>query len=143
MSPILFRIHMVLLHHSLTELCKQLHLEVTIPCISNASLSKGHCHTGLLCVTCTDMAVLAGSQSEACWAKYGGMSLPQSQYCHELALRILLHSIQSSAARYRRWIEPLASCSIDFYVRIFIRVHDSASMVRQAARFVNCKWVTL
>ena len=54
---------------------------------------------GLLCITCTDMAVLAGSQSDACWSKYGGMSLPNSPFCHELALRILLQTIQTSANR--------------------------------------------
>ncbi|KAJ1340072.1 hypothetical protein BSLG_005396 [Batrachochytrium salamandrivorans] len=31
---------------------------------------------GLLCITCTDMAVLAGSQPESCWAKYGGINIP-------------------------------------------------------------------
>ncbi|KAH6584005.1 hypothetical protein BASA61_007767 [Batrachochytrium salamandrivorans] len=62
---------------------------------------------GLLCITCTDMAVLAGSQPESCWAKYGGINIPGTQYTHEMALRILLHSIQSTAAKYRRSIEPL------------------------------------
>jgi tRNA (guanine26-N2/guanine27-N2)-dimethyltransferase len=28
---------------------------------------------GLLCITCTDMRVLAGGETEACFAKYGGM----------------------------------------------------------------------
>ncbi|KAG4093089.1 N2,N2-dimethylguanosine tRNA methyltransferase [Neocallimastix lanati (nom. inval.)] len=89
---------------------------------------------GLLCITCTDMAVLCSSgQTEACWAKYGGVPIPNSPYCHEMALRILLHAVQSSAARYRRTIVPLLSCSIDFYIRIFVKVYTSASKVKQAA----------
>ncbi|KAK6097969.1 RNA methyltransferase tRNA(m5U54)methyltransferase [Batrachochytrium dendrobatidis] len=88
---------------------------------------------GLLCITCTDMAVLAGSQPESCWSKYGGINIPGAPYTHEMALRILLHSIQSTAAKYRRTIEPLLSCSIDFYVRVFVRVRDSAALVKQAA----------
>ncbi|KAI8915819.1 N2,N2-dimethylguanosine tRNA methyltransferase [Gorgonomyces haynaldii] len=88
---------------------------------------------GLLCVTCTDMAVLAGSQPEACWAKYGGINLPNSSFTHEMALRILLHSIQTIASRYKRVIEPLASFSIDYYIRVFVRVKDSASAVKEAA----------
>ncbi|KAH6572876.1 hypothetical protein BASA60_006363 [Batrachochytrium salamandrivorans] len=88
---------------------------------------------GLLCITCTDMAVLAGSQPESCWAKYGGINIPGTQYTHEMALRILLHSIQSTAAKYRRSIEPLLSCSIDFYVRVFVRVRDSAALTKEAA----------
>jgi len=89
---------------------------------------------GLLCITCTDMAVLcSGGQTEACWAKYGSVPIPNNPYCHEMALRILLHAVQSSAARYRRTIVPLLSCSIDFYIRVFVKVYTSASMVKQAA----------
>ncbi|KAI8902645.1 N2,N2-dimethylguanosine tRNA methyltransferase-domain-containing protein [Globomyces pollinis-pini] len=88
---------------------------------------------GLLCVTCTDLAVLAGSQPEACWMKYGGMNVPLAPYTHEMALRILLHAIQTSAAKYRISIEPLMSCSIDFYIRVFVRVRHSANLAKQAS----------
>ena len=40
---------------------------------------------GLICVTCTDMAVLCGSRGEACYAKYGAYPL-KSSYCHEQVL---------------------------------------------------------
>ncbi|KAJ3325117.1 tRNA methyltransferase 1 [Boothiomyces sp. JEL0866] len=88
---------------------------------------------GLLCVTCTDLAVLAGSQPESCWAKYGGMNIPQAPYTHELALRILLHSIQSIASRYKKAIVPLISCHIDYYVRVFVRVYNSAQLMKQSS----------
>jgi tRNA (guanine26-N2/guanine27-N2)-dimethyltransferase len=40
---------------------------------------------GLLCVTCTDMAVLAGGHlSETCFAKYGAISIPNVPFCHEM-----------------------------------------------------------
>lgn len=39
---------------------------------------------GLLCVTCTDMAVLAGSQPQTCFSKYGGINLPNVEYTHEM-----------------------------------------------------------
>ncbi|KAI9288420.1 N2,N2-dimethylguanosine tRNA methyltransferase [Umbelopsis sp. AD052] len=88
---------------------------------------------GLLCVTCTDLAVLTGSMyPETCFSKYGGMPL-RGMYCHEMALRLVLNTIQTSAARYGRYIEPLASCSIDFYVRLFIRVYDSPAEVKKSA----------
>lgn len=92
---------------------------------------------GFLCVTCTDMAVLAGSQSEACWIKYGAMSMPNAPYCHELGLRILLHSMQASAAKYKKIIEPFMSCSIDFYVRVFVRVRTSGALVKKAASLTS------
>lgn len=43
--------------------------------------------TGLLCVTCTDMAVLAGNSGETCYSKYGAMAL-KSRACHEM-VRVL------------------------------------------------------
>ncbi|OMJ16122.1 tRNA (guanine(26)-N(2))-dimethyltransferase [Smittium culicis] len=87
---------------------------------------------GLLCVTCTDMAVLASNNHpETSYAKYGGVAI-RSEFCHELALRLLIHSIQSSATRYQRHVVPLISCSIDFYIRIFIRVFDSPNKAKDS-----------
>ncbi|XP_071797866.1 tRNA (guanine(26)-N(2))-dimethyltransferase-like [Asterias amurensis] len=87
---------------------------------------------GILCVTCTDMAVLCGNRSEACHAKYGAMSL-RAKYCHEMALRIVLHSVEMHANIHHRHIEPLLSVSVDFYIRLFVRVHTSQSKVKQSA----------
>ena len=58
---------------------------------------------GLLCVTCTDTAVLCGNASETCYTKYGAISL-KSKACHEMALRIVLQCIESHANRYGRYI---------------------------------------
>ncbi|KAH6918541.1 guanine-N2--methyltransferase [Coprinopsis sp. MPI-PUGE-AT-0042] len=80
---------------------------------------------GLLCVTCTDLAVLAtNNYPEKCFSNYGGVSM-KSEYCHESALRLVLHTLATSAARYGRYITPLLSLSIDFYVRVFVRVDTS------------------
>lgn len=38
---------------------------------------------GLLMVTCTDMAVLAGNSPETCYLKYGATSL-RTYACHEM-----------------------------------------------------------
>jgi tRNA (guanine26-N2/guanine27-N2)-dimethyltransferase len=46
-------------------------------------------------------------------------------YCHEMALRILLASLEQHAARYKRHIKPVLCLSIDFYIRIFVRVYTS------------------
>ncbi|ORY00484.1 N2,N2-dimethylguanosine tRNA methyltransferase [Basidiobolus meristosporus CBS 931.73] len=88
---------------------------------------------GLLCVTCTDLAVLASnSYTETCFYKYGGMPV-KAEYSHEMALRLVLNSLQASAARYKRQIVPLMSCSIDFYVRLFVRVFTSPAEVKKYA----------
>ncbi|KAL1927537.1 hypothetical protein VTP01DRAFT_3774 [Rhizomucor pusillus] len=92
---------------------------------------------GLLCVTCTDLAILTGSMHpETCFGKYGGMPL-KSTFPHEMALRIVLQTLQTSAGRYRRHIVPLMSCSIDFYLRVFVRVYTSPAEVKKAASKIS------
>lgn len=88
---------------------------------------------GLLCVTSTDMGVLAGGWTETCFAKYGGTCIPNSPFCHELGLRLLLSTLQTCASRYEKYIVPLVSLSIDFYVRIFVRVYSSPNERKKAA----------
>ncbi|KAJ3644543.1 hypothetical protein Zmor_022268 [Zophobas morio] len=85
---------------------------------------------GLLLVTATDMAVLAGNSPETCYSKYGAISL-RMKACHEMALRILLQCIESHANRYGRYIVPLLSLSADFYIRVFVRVFTSAKTCKQ------------
>ncbi|XP_018576509.1 probable tRNA (guanine(26)-N(2))-dimethyltransferase [Anoplophora glabripennis] len=80
---------------------------------------------GLLLITATDMAVLAGNSPETCYSKYGAVSL-RIKSCHEMALRILLQCIEAHANRYGRYIIPLISLSADFYVRVFVRVFSGA-----------------
>lgn len=87
---------------------------------------------GLLCVTCTDMAVLAGNSGETCYSKYGAMAL-KSRSCHEMALRIVLHSLDLHANCYQRYIVPLLSISADFYVRVFVRVFTGQAKVKSSA----------
>ena len=84
---------------------------------------------GLLCVTATDMAVLCGGSGEACWSKYGSYPV-KGKYCHEYAVRTLLHAVEAAANRYKRHIVPVMSLSIDFYVRVFARVYTSPSAVK-------------
>lgn len=86
---------------------------------------------GLLCITSTDAPVLAGNYPEVCFAKYGSMPL-KADYKHEMALRILLHSIEASASRYKRYIVPWLSISVDFYVRVFVRVYESPAEVKNS-----------
>ncbi|XP_070207861.1 tRNA (guanine(26)-N(2))-dimethyltransferase-like isoform X2 [Littorina saxatilis] len=99
------------------------------------------CDGGLLCITCTDAAVLCGNAGETCFAKYGSLSL-RAKYCHEMGLRILLQCVESHANRYSRYIEPLVSLSVDFYVRVFVRVYTGQKQVKmsvtKASMVYNC-----
>lgn len=79
---------------------------------------------GLLLVTCTDSQCLCGHYPEVCFSKYGSVCL-HSKHSHEMAIRIVLQAIAKHAARYRKIIIPLISLSIDFYIRVFVRVKSS------------------
>ncbi|PPQ98817.1 hypothetical protein CVT24_003371 [Panaeolus cyanescens] len=65
------------------------------------------------------------------FSNYGGLPV-KAEYCHEAALRLLLHTLTTSASRYGRYIEPLLCLSIDFYIRVFVRVHTSPIEVKKA-----------
>ena len=97
-------------------------LESALSCISN---------DGLLCVTFTDMAVLCARKPHVCFYKYGAAPLGKS-YCHEQALRMVLYTINSMANKHGKQSQPLVSLTVDFYVRLFIRVHDSLSACQKS-----------
>lgn len=91
---------------------------------------------GLMLVTCTDAGVLAGSgYPEKCFSLYGGNNLGgsfvNSEANHEAGIRLILHLLSSTAAKYLKSIEPVLSLSIDFYFRVFIRVKTSPIQVKQ------------
>ncbi|XAR71317.1 tRNA (guanine(26)-N(2))-dimethyltransferase [Bertholletia excelsa] len=84
---------------------------------------------GMLMCTATDMAVLCGGNGEVCYSKYGSYPL-RGKYCHEMALRILLACIEGHANRYKRYVVPVLSVQMDFYVRVFVRIYTSASAMK-------------
>lgn len=97
---------------------------------------------GLLCVTCTDAGVWASTgYPEKTFALYGGLPC-KGPHSHEGGLRLILHGIAMSAARYGLAIEPLLSLSVDFYSRFFIRARQSPVDVKHLASNVmlvyNC-----
>ncbi|KAH6671904.1 S-adenosyl-L-methionine-dependent methyltransferase [Halenospora varia] len=85
---------------------------------------------GLLCVTCTDAGVWASNgYPEKSFSLYGGVPI-KGQHSHEGGLRLILHAIATSAARYGLAMEPLLSLSIDFYARVFVKIHKSPADVK-------------
>lgn len=60
------------------------------------------------------------------------MSL-KGNFCHEFALRILLRSIDQAALKYGRYIVPLLSLSIDFYVRVFVQIFTGPNEAKKSA----------
>ena len=79
---------------------------------------------GLLCVTCTDSLVLCGNHPETCFQRYGGVAV-KARFCHEASIRLMLSSIAQAAGKVKRSMTPLASFSIDFYYRVFVKIDDN------------------
>ena len=66
---------------------------------------------------------------EKCYALYGGVPV-KGWFSHEVGLRLILHAIESAAAKYGLAMEPMMSLSIDFYIRVFVRIRKSPAMVK-------------
>ncbi|KPA76450.1 putative N(2) N(2)-dimethylguanosine tRNA methyltransferase [Leptomonas pyrrhocoris] len=84
---------------------------------------------GLMLVTSTDSAILCGNFADTAHAKYS--SLPyKAGHCHEAAVRTLLACIERVANKHKKYIVPLVSLHIDFYVRCFFRVYTQPAEVK-------------
>jgi tRNA (guanine26-N2/guanine27-N2)-dimethyltransferase len=78
-------------------------------------------NNGLLAVTATDLAPLCGVHSKACIRKYGGKPL-RTEYCHELAVRILAGCVATLAAKHDIAIRVVFSHCSDHYVRVYAEI---------------------
>jgi tRNA (guanine26-N2/guanine27-N2)-dimethyltransferase len=96
---------------------------------------------GLLALTATDMAPLCGVHPRACLRKYGGQPL-RTEYCHELAVRLLIGCLTMMAAKHAIGVEVLFSHSVDHYVRAYSVVRYGARVadksVRQMGYILHC-----
>nr|XP_027193957.1 tRNA (guanine(26)-N(2))-dimethyltransferase-like [Dermatophagoides pteronyssinus] len=87
---------------------------------------------GLLCVTSTDMCVLGANIPEVCFSKYYGTATKRP-FLHEASVRIVLNAMRVVAGKYGKFIKPLISLSVDFYVRIFVLVLNKPSLCKSNA----------
>jgi tRNA (guanine26-N2/guanine27-N2)-dimethyltransferase len=76
---------------------------------------------GLLAATATDLAPLCGVHAKACIRKYGGKPL-RTEYCHELAVRLLAGCMASVAAKHDIGIRILFSHSSNHYIRVYTQI---------------------
>jgi len=88
---------------------------------------------GLLALTATDMAPLCGVHPRACIRKYGGRPL-RTEYCHELAVRLLVGCLTMTAAKHEMGVEVMFSHSTDHYIRAYAVLHQGA---KQADRSIQ------
>lgn len=97
------------------------------------SALKGVKDQGVLAVTATDTAALAGSYPNACRRKYDADPLPVTMR-HELGLRILIGHCARTAGNHELGIRPFLSHSTDHYYRIYLDIRRGQ---REAGRSLN------
>ena len=75
---------------------------------------------GILAVTATDTAALAGTYPKACYRKYWAMPL-HNHMMHEIGLRILIRKAQLIGAQYDKALVPIFCHASDHYYRIYLK----------------------
>ncbi|MEM1515480.1 MAG: tRNA (guanine(10)-N(2))-dimethyltransferase [Candidatus Bathyarchaeia archaeon] len=88
---------------------------------------------GLLALTATDMAPLCGVYPRVALRKYGGLSL-RTEYCHEIAIRLLAGCVAMVAARHNIGIKVLFSHSTRHYIRLYVLVEYGSKRVDDALK---------
>jgi tRNA (guanine26-N2/guanine27-N2)-dimethyltransferase len=77
---------------------------------------------GMVSATATDGAVLCGVHPETCFRKYGSSSL-NTEYCHEIAVRILYAALAFAAMRLDLGISPVFSHTTKHYAKVNVIIN--------------------
>lgn len=93
---------------------------------------------GLLFVTATDIASLAGVYQKPCYKKYGVASC-RTTFERELGIRTLLSYVFRTAMKYEFFPEPLLCYSSMHYARLYLRMKRGSKYVNRG--FANLGWV--
>ncbi|HKM59333.1 MAG TPA: tRNA (guanine(10)-N(2))-dimethyltransferase [Candidatus Bathyarchaeia archaeon] len=88
---------------------------------------------GLLASTATDLAPLCGVHSKACIRKYGGKPL-RTEYCHELAVRLLGGCTAVLAAKHDIGIHVVFSHSSEHYIRLYAQIAYGAEKADESVK---------
>ncbi|OPY34638.1 MAG: tRNA (guanine(26)-N(2))-dimethyltransferase [Methanomassiliicoccales archaeon PtaU1.Bin124] len=80
---------------------------------------------GVLAITATDTAPLAGTHAKKCVRRYQARPL-RCVFGHEAGLRILIGYVARQAAMFDRGVEPLLCFYADHYMRLYLRMPETA-----------------
>jgi len=94
-----------------------------IPFIDSAV--RGCARNGIIAITATDTAPLAGAHRAKCQRRYGSRPL-RGPMCHESGLRILMSSLVRELAKFDRGMRPILSFYADHYFRTYVKVTEGA-----------------
>lgn len=89
------------------------------------SAVRGAGKRGIMAITATDMAPLAGAHAVKCRRRY--QCEPVRGYmCHEGAVRILMCNVARELAKFDRGMRPILSFYADHYYRTYVQVEPGA-----------------
>ncbi len=89
------------------------------------SAIRGVGKRGILAVTATDMAPLAGAHAPKCRRRYQ-VEPVRGFMCHEGGLRILMCTVARELAKFDRGMRPLLSFYADHYYRTYVQIEEGA-----------------
>lgn len=89
------------------------------------SAIQGIRKNGILALTATDTAPLAGTHAKKCIRRYQARPC-RCVFGHEVGLRILIGYVVRQAAMFDRGVEPLLCFYADHYMRLYLRMPESA-----------------
>ncbi len=90
-------------------------------------------NNGLVASTATDLAPLCGVHAKACVRKYGGRPL-RTEYCHELAVRLLAGCTVTLAAKHDIGVKVLFSHSSEHYIRLYTQIPYGAKKADESVK---------
>jgi tRNA (guanine26-N2/guanine27-N2)-dimethyltransferase len=90
-------------------------------------------NNGLLALTATDMAPLCGVHPKACIRKYGGKPL-RTEYCHELAIRLLAGCLATVAAKHEIGLNVMFSHNTAHYIRLYSTIKYGAKKADESLK---------
>jgi tRNA (guanine26-N2/guanine27-N2)-dimethyltransferase len=92
---------------------------------------------GMIALTATDMPPLCGVYPHVALRRYGGLSL-RTEYCHELAVRLVLGLLCRESGKYELSIKPLIAHSTRHYIRVFAQLVPSKEGSENIGLIYHC-----
>ncbi len=90
------------------------------------SAIQGCKRKGILAITATDTAPLAGAHRAKCERRYQSRPM-RGPMCHETGLRILMATVARELAKFDRGMTPIISFFADHYFRTYVRVDEGTA----------------
>ncbi len=95
-------------------------------------------HGGMLSTAATDLQVLNGLFQGACKRKYGGIPI-RVEYGNEMAIRLILGSLRSVAARLGIEMIPMFVESEMHYYRTYVKILNRIDQEENIGYIIHCK----